>query len=166
MIQKMLVMLIACVGLWFNSLAMLPTDAKHQYGDHAVPIYFQENTNFPMLAFRQDWAQYLDRTSIVVKQSSDTDYMIAANVFLVFNAHQPSAKVEKYHTVTFYYDLKQHKMFEKDDNAVSGWRNIHPRNSNAYTQFSIEPGEALFYIVTGKTIFKGSWFRDNFYKRF
>lgn len=158
MLKKLILsaLVMASVGVVGVSAMYSPTAVQ----GNNVPYYFSSNTNFPVMYSRMGMAQYMDRTSAVMVSHKGHEITIAVNTFTVDKADTANPRVwGGVTTQTFTYDTTFNRMY-------ADGRYIPPDGIEAETRGAIEPGEAAYYILTGRKFYGSERFDSSFYNRF
>ena len=157
MMKRSLMVGLLMIGLMGSVRAQLPANTQAMKG---VPIYYGANTNFPMVSAHMSFILYMDRTSGVVLKDDGHILEMAVNSFLV---NTKNGEIVQMKTQTFRYDRYKGEVYIKDKSGM--YRYINPKGSSASTNGSMQPAEALYFVMTGQKFLGAPYFNQTFYDR-
>ena len=123
--------------------------------------YLRDDKNYPLVWISQEWAWYLDKSSIYVETEGPPQYilrvLVLATTFLRYDDSLPRS----IHSYRFRYDEDEGKMYEWSPQAEE-WRCLPPDSNDTSLNDGIKYiGEAAFYHAYGKKFYDVSprWIR-------
>lgn len=114
----------------------------------SAPIYLNGDLNFVRIDSHYDYAYYLDRSSMYVKEYNPPEYIIVTNICVVPDAAIGSTTISSVNTYEFYYDISKKnnwKMYYSTPSSDS-WHYIKPHYTYANNGVVLPAGEMAFYI--------------------
>lgn len=160
MFKRAIIGIMLALGTMYSAEATVPPTT---YLINGIPAYFDFNTNFPEVYYRMSTAMYLDKTSAVILKEKGPYLFIAVNTFVVSAANTSHPKIFKNNTHRFVFDHELGDLYSIDESKEV--RYVDPTGPQYQVRGSIEPAEAVYYIMTGKKFFGDKFFTQEFYDR-
>ncbi len=126
------------------------------------PTYLKGNRSYILCGGHMGVGWYLDKSSLVVKESNAPHYLIAVDVVEVANADRDQTRITHRNNLRYSYEWDQRKMYRFLDGK---WYYIPPVGSMAQTGHEFS-GEMAFYIAFNKKFYGGRKWWDPYTNRF
>lgn len=113
--------------------------------------YLWGDTNFPLVWICQEWAWYLDESSIYVEMEEPPRYILRVLVLEPTFLRYDDTLPRSIHSYRFLYDEDEGEMY-KWYPKLENWRYLKP-DENDYSFVDRYVGEAAFYLAYGKKFY-------------